>query len=93
MKGKTVGLKVWIGVMLVLPLIALSNPSDATELRQPLVEPPGTCVSALQVERVMEFVDGVESVLMDPAIHPLAVADIDQSLIPEPKRHLLHRQW
>ncbi len=80
MRGRTVGLRAWIGVMLVLPLIALINPSDATEQRQPLVEPPGTCVSALQVERVMAFVDEVESVLMDPA---LAVADIDQSLIPE----------
>ncbi len=83
MKGRTVGLRAWIGVMLVLPLIALINPGDATEQRQPLVEPPGTCVSALQLERVMAFVDGVESVVMDPATHPLAVADIDQSLIPE----------
>lgn len=80
MKGRTVGLRVWIGVMLALPLIALIKPGDATEQRQPLVEPPGTCVSALQLERVMAFVDGVESVVMDSA---LAVADIDQSLIPE----------
>ena len=80
MKGRTVGLRAWIGVMLVLPLIALINPGDATEQRQPLVEPPGTCVSALQLERVMVFVDGVEAVVMDSA---LAVADIDQSLIPE----------
>ena len=80
MRGRTVGLRVWIGVMLALPLIALIKPGDATEQRQPLVEPPGTCVSALQLERVMAFVDGVESVAMDSA---LAVADIDQSLIPE----------
>jgi type IV pilus assembly protein PilQ len=81
MRGRTVGARAWVGLMLMLLLMAAVM--QASEAREAVAVGSGTYVLALQVEKATALVDRMDGVVGDLASPSRLIAELDKSLIPD----------